>query len=212
MIHTIYTMTLGRYGQLDRTQNAKLMRRWFNPLPVRLFRKSIDKFFSEVREIMGSDNDHELNEEIDRAYSINQMLQVSILYDALYAALVIKAGVDILLLLADKDPKEIKNLDYLKSEVKELTGIEINEMQDLLKLRDEMTRLSDKFSERFNQKDKEPGEKSSFMQNVMIVCDLAANGNYNSKMTLSEFADLKKVADEKRKIMQRSLDKYGSDR
>lgn len=210
MIHSIYTMTLGRYGQLDKTQDAKLLRRWFNPLPVKWFKGRIDRFFSEVREIMGSDNDHELNEEIDRAYSVNQMLQVSILYDALYAALVIKAGVDILLLLADKDPKEIKNLDYLKGEVKELTGIEIVEMQDLLKLRDEMTRLSDKFAERFNQKDDEPTEKTSFMRGVMAVFSLMEMP-YNKDMTLSEFAELKHLADDRRKQLEKRLDR-GSDR
>ena len=210
MIHTIYTMTLGRYGQLDKTQNAGLMRRWFNPLPIGLFRKSIDKFFEEVREIMGGDNDNELNEEIDRAYSINQMLQVSILYDALYAALVIKAAGDIILLLADKDPKEIKNLDYLKSEVKELTGIEINEMQDLLKLRSEMTRLSDKFTERFKQDEKEPSEKTSFMRGVMAVFSLMEMP-YNNDMTISEFAELKHLADDRRKQLEKRLDKYGKD-
>jgi hypothetical protein len=159
---------------------------------------------------MGTDNDNELNEEIDRAYSINQMLQVSILYDALYAALVIKAGVDIMLLLADKDPKEIKNLDYLKQEVKELTGIEINEMQDLLKLRDEMTRLSDKFAERFNQKDDEPSEKTSFMRGVMAVFSLMEMP-YNKDMTLSEFAELKHLADDRRKQLEKRLDR-GADR
>ena len=209
MIHTIYTMTIGRYGQLDKTQNAKLMRRWFNPLPVRLFRKSIDKFFTEVREIMGNDSDGKLMEEIDRAYSINRMLQASILYDALYAALVIKAGCDIVLLLVDKDPKEIEGLQYLKDEVKELTGIEINDMQDLLKLQLEMTRLADKFKEQFRDEEPDTGEKTSFIRGVMAVFSLMEMP-YNDRMTLAEFAELKHLADDRRKQLEKQLEKYGS--
>ena len=211
MIHTIYTMTLGRYGQLDKTQDARLMRRWFNPFPVSLFRTRIDKFFTQVREIMGSEAGNELNEEIDRAYSVNQMLQVSILYDALYAAMVIKAGVDIVLLLADKDPKEIKNLQYIRDEVKEITGIEINEIGDLMKLQAEMTRLSDKFQERFKKDESEPDEKTSFMRGVMAVFSLMEMP-YNKDMTLSEFSELKHLADDKRKQLEKQLSKYGSDR
>lgn len=208
MIHTIYTMTIGRYGQLDKTKDARLLRRWFNPLPVGLFRKRIDKFFSEVREIMGTDNDNELNEEIDRAYSINQMLQVSILYDALYAAMVIKAGVDIVLLLVDRDPKDIQRLQFIKDEVKELTGIEVNDMQDLLKIQAEMTRLSDKFAERFKNPEPET-EKASFMRGVMAVFSLMEMP-YNDRMTIAEFSELKHLADDRRKQLEKQLDKYGS--
>jgi len=207
MIHTIYTMTIGRYGQLDKTKDAKLMRRWFNPLPVGLFRKSIDKFFADVHQILGGDN-NELMDQVDRAYSINKMLQLSILYDALYAAMVIKAGVDIALLLLDKDPKEIEKLSYFKEQVRELTGIEINEIQDITKLRDEMTRLADKFKERFPDKEEE-GEAVSFYRGVMAVFSLMEMP-YSDKMTLAEFAELKLLADDRRKQLEKQLDKYGS--
>lgn len=209
MIHTIYTMSIGRYGQLDKTQDARLLRRWWNPLPVSLFRKRIDKLFEQVREIMGGEDDHRLMDEIDRAYSVNQMLQVSILYDALYAALVIKAGVDIMLLLADRDPKEVKNLQYIRDEVKELTGIEVNELADLMKLQAEMTRLSDKFAERFSNKEEDTGEKVSFIRGVMAVFSLMEMP-YNDKMTLAEFAELKHLADDRRKQLEKQLEKYGT--
>ena len=169
MIHTLYTMTIGRYGQLDKTQDGRLLRRWYNPLPVSLFRKRIDKFFESVREALGEEGqDSELTDQIERLYMINKMLQMSVLYDALYAVLVIKAGIDIALLLLDKEPSEPKNLDFYKERVKELTGIEINEVTDIIKLRDEMTRMADKFKERFSDKE-EPDEKPSFYKGTLAI-------------------------------------------
>ena len=153
MIHTIYTMSISRYGQLEKTQDAKLLRRWFNPLPVKLFRKRIDKFFQSVADLWSEDGfNSELNEQVERMYMVNKMLQMSILYDALYSLMVIKDGIDITLLMLDRDPKEAKNLQYYRDQVKELTGIEINEIADIARLRDEMTRMSDKFKERFPEK------------------------------------------------------------
>lgn len=209
MIHTIYTMTLGRYGQLDRSKDSRLLKRWFNPFPVAWYRKRIEKFFEEVQALFGLENDNNLTEQVERAYMINRMLQMSILYDALYATMIIKAGIDITLLLLDKDPKEPKNLDYYKEQVKELTGIEIKDIADIAKLRDEMTRTADKFKERFRE-DEEPEEQTSFYRGVMAVCALMEM-TYNDRMTLAEFSELKKLADERRKQLEKQLEKYGTD-
>lgn len=210
MIHSIYTMTIGCYGQLEKTQDARLLRRWFNPFPVRFFKKRIEKFMQDVTELFGGEGvGSELSEQIDRAYSVNKMLQLSILYDALYAAMVIKAGVDITLLLMNQDPKEIKNLDFYKKEVKELTGIEIKDISDIAKLRDEMTRLADKFKERFREDEPESDDKPSFIRGAMAVFSLMEIP-YNSDMTLAEFAELKKLADERRKQLEKQMEKYGT--
>lgn len=210
MIHSIYTMTIGRYGQLEKTQDARILRRWFNPLPVKMFTKRIERFFQDVSELFGSGGT-ELTDQLERAYMVNKMLQVSILYDALYACMVLKTSIDITLLLMDKEPKEVKNLDFYKVQVKELTGIEIKELGDIVKLKDEMTRLADKFKERF--RDEETGEtddKPSFIRGAMAVFSLMEIP-YNADMTLSEFAELKALADDRRKQLEKQLEKYGTD-
>jgi hypothetical protein len=209
MIHTIYTMTIGRYGRLDGTQDARLLRRWWNPLPLGLFRKSIDKFFDAVRNALNEDGqDTGLTDQLERLYMVNKMLQLSILYDALYLLMIIKAGIDISMLLMDKTPAEAKNIDYYKARVKEMTGIDIIEMTDLGKLRDEMTRLADKFRERFSD-NAEPEEKVSFYKGVLSVFSLMEMP-YNERMNLAEFAELKKLADERRKQLEKQMEKYGT--
>lgn len=210
MIHSIYTMTIGRYGQLEKTQDARLLRRWFNPFPVRMFAKRIERFFQDVSELFGSGGT-ELTDQLERAYMVNKMLQVSILYDALYACMVLKTSIDITLLLMDKEPKEVKNLDFYKVQVKELTGIEIKELGDIVKLKDEMTRLADKFKERFRDEETdETDDKPSFIRGAMAVFSLMEIP-YNADMTLSEFAELKALADDRRKQLEKQLEKYGTD-
>lgn len=210
MIHSIYTMTIGRYGQLEKTQDARLLRRWFNPLPVKMFAKRIEMFFQDVSELFGSGGT-ELTDQLERAYMVNKMLQVSILYDALYACMVLKTSIDITLLLMDKEPKEVKNLDFYKVQVKELTGIEIKELGDIVKLKDEMTRLADKFKERFRDEETdETDDKPSFIRGAMAVFSLMEIP-YNADMTLSEFAELKFLADDRRKQLEKQLEKYGTD-
>jgi len=209
MIHSIYTMTLGRYGQLDKTKDARLMRRWFNPLPVSLFRKSIDKFFESVKDLFNEDGvNNELNDQIERVYMVNKMLQLSILYDALYAQLILKAGIDIALLMLNKDPKEAANLQYYKDLVKELTGIEINDYADLLKLRAEQTRMADKFKERFPDQE-EIENKPSFYRAAIRVFSLVEM-SYNEKMTLAEFGELKKEAEDRAKQLRKQQEKYAT--
>jgi len=205
MIHSIYTMTIGRYGQLDRTQDARLMRRWFNPFPVKWFKGRIDRFFESVRELFTDDGvNNQLQDEIERTYMVNKMLQLSILYDALYACLVLKAGIDITLLLLNREPRPVPNLEYYKQQVMELTGIEINDYADLLKLRAEMTRMSDKFAERFPS-EKELEDKPSFYRAAIRVF-AALDMGYNERMTLAEFAELKKEAEDRLKRLQKKQD------
>lgn len=207
MIHTVYTMTIGRYGQLEKTQDARLLRLWWNPLPVKWFSKRIDRFFNSVALLWSEDgNNNELNEQVERIYLINKMLQMSILYDALYSLLIVKAGIDIVLLMADREVKEHPSLQFYKDRVKELTEIDIEEPADLLKLRDEMTRMTDKFKERFPDGEAEE-EKPSFYRAALGVFSVMEM-TYNPDMTLVEFAELKKLAEERVKKLEKQMDKW----
>ena len=212
MIHTVYTMTIGRFGQLEKTKDSRLLRLWWNPLPVRFFKGRIELFFQSVADLWSEDGyNSELTDQIERAYMVNKMLQMSVLYDALYALMVIKAGIDITLLMLDREPGEAKNLQYFKEEVKALTGIEINEIADIAKLRDEMTRMSDKFKERFPDNQEQEEEKPTFTRaalGIFAVMEMP----YNDRMTLAEFAELKKLAEDRTKQLQKQMDKYGATR
>lgn len=205
MIHTIYTMTIGRYGKLDKTQDARLLRRRFNPLPVSLFRRRIDKFFQDVKEALGSDgNDNELNDQIERTYMVNRMLLLSILYDALYLNMITKSGIDIILLIQDKKVDDSRSLQYFIDQVKDLTGIEIKNALDLLKLSDEMSRMKDKFQERFPADEPPDEEISTFYKGAISVFSLMGMP-YNPDMTLAEFGELKHLADDRSKQLEKQM-------
>lgn len=212
MIHTVYTMTVGRYGQLDRSQDSRLLRRWYNPFPVKWFQKRVDAFFEEVRQTVGSDADADLIERAERAYMVNRMLQLSILYDALYSGIIVKAGIDIMLMALNRDPGKLPNMDYFREQVRELTGIEVKDATGLKALRDELTRMSDKFSERFPKQERDEAEqtdKPSFLRGVMAVFSIMEMG-YNERMTLAEFGELRRLADERRRQLEKQMEKYES--
>jgi len=201
-------MTIGRYGQLDKTKDARLLRRWYNPFPVKWFHGRIDHFFEQVHEVIGADGGNELTEGIERAYMVNRLLQLSVLYNAIYSAMVVKAGIDITLLMMGRKPGKVENLDYYKEQVRDMTGIEIKEIGDIIKLRDEMTRLTDKFQERFNTTStQESTEAPSFYRGVMAVFSLMEM-TYTDRMTLAEFGELKTLADERRRQIEKQMEKY----
>lgn len=211
MIHTVHTMSIGLYGQLDRTQDARLLKRWFNPFSVRFFKKRIERFFDSVHEIMNQGQTApELLEQMERLYNVNKMLQLSILYDALQTLLIMQAQLDMILILAGREIPKGGNLSYYTEEVKRLTGIDIKSHEDLPKLAGEVSRLKDKFAERFPEKSpekSEPDEKPSFIKGALSIFAVMEMP-YNERMTLAEFAELKTLAFERNEQIKRQLEKY----
>lgn len=201
MIHTVHTMTIGRYGRMDKTGDAGLLRLWYNPFPVKWFDRRVERFFNDLHEIMNTgEADLNLYHEVERTYMINKMLALSILYDALNLLLVIKLQVDMFLSLAEKKIETPQNLDFYLKTVKELTGIDCSEPGGMELLRDEIDRLSDKYSERYPVV--EDQEKASFHKaalTIFIILDMP----YNDRMTLAEFAELRLLADEKVKMLKK---------
>lgn len=204
MIHTIYTMTIGRYGQLDKTQDAKLLRRWFNPLPVGWFKGRCDRFMDQVREIFDADSD--LYKEFDRVYMVNKLLRLSILYDALYNYYMMLMPVQAILKMLDPG-FEITSIDNIKKAVKDATGIEVNEAQDIFKVKAEFDRMTDKFRERFPEGKVE--EPMSFYRAALAVF-LITEQTYNESMKMVEFAELQKMARERQKQYEKQIQKHGA--
>lgn len=193
-------MTLGRYGQLDKTGDMNLLKRWFNPFPVKWFSGRLDKFQQSISEVFQSSG--KLYEEFEKLYMANKLLQISILYDALYNLMIMRAPIKAVLELTNTQTKEDQLLYYI-DQVKKLTGIEIKEMKDLLRLQSEFTRLTDKFSERFPVEEKE--EDQSFNRAALSVFSIMEMP-YNPDMTLAEFADLQQMATDRAKRYQKKID------
>lgn len=209
MIHSIHTMTVGRYIKLDKTGDDKLLRRWFNPFPVKWFDDSIQRFFDDVREVFDADDaSNSLYERGEQLYMVNKILKMSILYDALYAIMVTHTQLKLMLLSLDKPAKKIENFEYFKQQVKELTGITIEKVSDLIRLKKEIDRTTDKFKERWPDGDVSD-EKTSFAEVALSVFSLMEMP-YNERMTLYEYGALKNLADKKVKHLEKLKAKRGA--
>jgi len=201
VIHTIHTMTIRQYGELDRTGDMSLLKRWFNPLPVKWF--DTERFFNEFKDSFGNTTD----DKQDEAYRIISYNRIIILDRILRTMAVLMQDHNDRQLFSLMLKQEFKNGDKLKfyiDKVKQLTGIEIKDGDDLNKLQKETQRLLDKYNERY--KAEEPKEKQPFIDIALGVFSIMEM-SYNESMVLSEFARLKDLADKKIKQIQNARDK-----
>lgn len=190
MIHTIHTMTIRRYSRIDNTANLNLLRRWYNPLPVRWF--NTDKYFEAHNNVFG--NSINLNKEIYTTKVHNIIMELNIYYDIILLIMQAQNQQTVDDILNNKDPKTLKtNLPYYIEQVKEITGIKIKDGNDLKKLHKEIRRRTDKYQEN-NQKPKET-KKIPFSRSALQIFEVT-NENYNPYMTISELGELKVIADD----------------
>ena len=143
MIHTVHTMTLRRYSEMEQTENLSLLKRWFNVLPIRLF--DVEKIIQNLAESLNSGIDRHFITEIAKIVSYNRVLRLQALYMAIYNLIVLKHSNDSWGLTKKKKT----NLSYYLETVESLTGIVIKDLSGLERLKKEMERQKDKYLERF---------------------------------------------------------------
>jgi len=198
MIHTIHTMTLRRYGELDHTENLKLLKRWYNPFPVKWF--NTEKFFQDVKEIFGNKSSN-LRNETYRIISFNRI----VILDRMLKTMTI--------LMQDHNTRNLfgylyqikvnteSNLPFYIEQVKRITGIEVKDGKDLERLQKKVQFLLDKYNERYPPDKKQP-EKVDMMDIFIGVFDIMETP-MNERMTLYEFGRLKERADKRLKAKEK---------
>lgn len=208
MIHTIHTMTVGRYVQLDKTADMNLLRLWWNPLPVKWFTKRVERFFDDARSVFNpEDENNEFFDDVEKLYMVNRMLHLSVLYDGLCLALLWQSKIKAYIHILKREGRKDDSLDVYRKAVKELTGIEINTAEDLVKLQAELTRRADKFKEMYPE---DNSERPTFARVALSVFSMMEIP-YSEKMTVYEFGELKKMAIERKRQYDKQLKKYGAD-
>jgi len=204
MIHTINTISIRLYGEIDRTDNIGLLRRWWNVFPVAWF--DTDSFFAEYNNIIGSNTNY-----TNDAYRILAYNKIIILDQILKTSSVLMQNQNdrsmFRLLFKKKAKEDTGNLNYYIEKVKQITGIEIKDGNDLKKLQKEIQRLLDKFHERFKNKDKTPVEDYNFMDMVLGVFSIMEMA-YVPDMKLSEFGRLRLLADKRIKAIEKRNGKH----
>ena len=204
MIHTIHTLSIRQYGIIDSTENLSLLRRWWNPLPVGWF--DTDSFFTEYRKMMG-----EKTKSTNDAYRMLAYNRILILDAMLRTMSVLMRNQNdrsmFSLLLNRKAKNYVGNMPYYTEKVKQITGIEIKDGNDLKKLHTEIQRRLDKFKERFDNKKEVPKQKTEFIDIVLGVFSIMEM-SYVSEMKLSEFGRLRILADKRIKKIEKSNAKH----
>ena len=204
MIHTINTISIRLYGEIDRTDNIGLLRRWWNVFPVAWF--DTDSFFAEYNNMIGSNTNY-----TNDAYRILAYNKIIILDQILKTSSVLMQNQNdrsmFRLLFKKKAKEDTGNLNYYIEKVKQITGIEIKDGNDLKKLQKEIQRLLDKFHERFKNKDKTPVEDYNFMDMVLGVFSIMEMA-YVPDMKLSEFGRLRLLADKRIKAIEKRNGKH----
>lgn len=208
MIHSIDTMTVGRYALFDRTNKVKYLKRWYNILPVALFKKQLIKFTEDFQILIsGNEADYELETEKQRIISSNNLIALVALYYGLHNLLINKVQVNIWKRLFKKVETETGNIKFYTDRVEKLTNIKIKKLLDLKRLEKEIERRTDKHIERFPEKKPDEAKKAiSFLALAIAVFSMMGMP-YNENMTLAGFSELKTIAEKRAKEQQRQVDK-----
>ena len=72
MIHTIHSMTLRRYSEMEQTENTALLKRWFNPFPVGWF--GVQKIIQRFADILNAGIDKHILTEVAKVIFYNKIL------------------------------------------------------------------------------------------------------------------------------------------
>lgn len=181
MIHTLHSITIRQYSIVDETDDLSLLRRWFNPFPVKWF--NTEKFFVAYRDVFGTNNKNELRNEVYRLLSYNKITSLDRMLKMMSLLMRNQNERALFSLILKTEIKEYKgNLDFYIKRVKEITGIEIKDGNDLKRLAQETERLLDKYIERFNKIKKIQCKKCKWTGDTTML--VSKNGNVNNPLIL----------------------------
>ena len=200
-LHTINTLSIRTYGEIDRTGNLSLLKRWFNPFPVEWFGIESEAFFESYRELIGSDLN--LNTEAYKIIAYNRIQMLDRILKTMSILMRNQNERAMFSILFKRTNKEYRgNMDFYIEKVKSLTGIVVKDGNDLTILQKEIQRLIDKYIERFKKDTVKPADPADFMDIVLSVFTILEMA-YVPEMKLAEFGNMKKLADKKIKQLEK---------
>lgn len=205
LIHDIYSMSVGRYGELLDSNNQDLFKTKWNPLPVVWF--NLEKIIKTFSDALNNGVNKEFIVEIGRLIMINKIQQLETLYLGIRNLILVKPDND----QWKVTTKGKTNLNYYIELVKELTGIIIKDLIGLDRLGKEIDRLNNKFLERYGKKKPKKGEAIPFTRYAKSVY-LLLDTPYDPDMSFYEFLQDTILADQKAKELEKLKLKHGARR
>jgi len=190
MIHTIHTMTLSRFVEKEQTGNEALLKRWYNPFPVRWF--DTTDFYQNFNNLFGNGNT--ITESIDKYYLYNKIRILDTCYNMLAIGMKDYNQRALFGLIFKRKVNDSVDMKFYQEKVKAYTGIDVKDFDGLTRLKNELQRLIDKYKERFGDGEPEVESDIEFMDiitNVFRILDTPVN----MSLSLYQFSNLKKHAE-----------------
>lgn len=156
MIHTIYTLTIREYIQIEKTGNLSLLKKWYNPFPVKWF--NTQKFFDEFNKHFNAIDDTQ--KEVFKLLAINKITLLDTMINTLRVLMRNTNERNLFSAIYGKKPKKEVGIEFYVEKIKKLAFVEIKDGEDLNKLKKEVQRLIHKYKQDYPQKavNKEPIE------------------------------------------------------
>jgi len=189
IVHALDTISLRQYAKFEKSKEVRYLLRI--TAPAFLTEKGLSKFFDEFSATFGEGR-KDLEREKSKLMAYNKILLAQAILTGFQIHLVDRVTL--------KQIPDNENLQYYIKEAEQAFMVEIKTLQDVKDLRDELERMIDKYNEMFPKEDKSTKTGISMMQFALSVFVLL-NMPFDPEMKLSEFAELKKLANDRAKQM-----------
>jgi hypothetical protein len=185
-VKTIHQITVGDVILLEDTKSGKHLKGWM-PFST----KKLEKLVAEIFEKLGADTADELERKFDKILSYRRLQLLEALWKALDAELNMKLTVG--LLLIDKKLPSSDLLDRVVDKIKDVTGIEIKDLEDVEKFKKHIEFRNTKHQQLYF--DKKIEEKTDFTKIIYSYFNYM-DEPFNENMRYLSFLTMKKMADE----------------
>jgi len=192
IVKNIDTLTIKAFNLYEKTgKESYLMRFHFGS---KFCAAQIASLIEDVTVgLAGSDNlELQFENEQHRIESYDRISYLSTLYAATYNLLINKTRIDLWMESVGKKPTKNSDLPKLLKKIKDETGVDIKDVDDMNKLQSVIDRWIEKYHERFMMGEKK--EPLTFMQ-IVIGIFAALGMRIEYSMPISDFFDLKKQAE-----------------
>jgi len=209
IIHTCKTMTVKQYSGYEATKDGRLLyQRGWRWLPPSWFVDDRQAFIDEFNSLFNESGDDYLMDAWEQFEAHNRIMLLRALLQAVHVHTVTRAEME---LLAKKHKYKLqpdKKLTYFIDELRSL-GYEVKSLEDVVQLRDEVQRKIDKYNEKYNKaKDK---KQITIIELFTAACRVLEVTHDYSKVTLWEFAQIKRQAEEHTRRMEQYYNKNRND-
>lgn len=194
MIHTFHTMTIDRFVQMKHLNDESLMKKWYNPFPVKWFNTSglIDDFNAVFGNLTS------LQKQVYAIEDRNVIKILQIAYDIAVLMTTSQSKISVYSILLKRKAKPTNSkLQVWRDKILYYTRIDIFKKDGLKHFEGYINREVDKYNQtrHYENQGEANNEEINFMVYALRIFDII-NQPFNGKVTLFQLSLMKERADE----------------